>query len=331
MSPNRFPVVDERALLPAGRRWMRAWRDPAELPVVPPGCVHVFGVDGTFQVGAGQGRLRGDEPDFVAANWVSIVNMRHRRVTATVLVPSTDPASDFVVHAVFGCQATKAAAVAQQGLTNLQEELESIVRHEGRLRRFRHRYEVGEIDKFREHVTQELDEAYASAPPRIGGVMITFEGCHVPTPRELRRHRAQLRDTTWSGLEQAAQHRVEVDGVRHEEELLRTPEISEATAVARGDTTAGAAATRMFTERDQQTERLIAHVDDWVKADGGKRVPVDRRRLADALAARLGVSPVPDDVRDLVDDVDGAIATTGQFGRDRPPFRQPDLDDLDGA
>ena len=75
------------------------------------------------------------------------------------------------------------------------------------------------------------------------------------------------------------------------EDLLTTAELAEATAVARSERTADQVATRRFTDRDTQTERLIAQVKEWLGSDAAKRAPVDRRQLAEALFARLVDQP----------------------------------------
>lgn len=154
---------------------------------------------------------------------------------------------------------------------------------------------------------------------------ITFNGVVVETPTPLREHMAHLRDAQWTWEAQRIQHQMELDRVQHAEDLLKTPERSEAAAVARGDTTAGHAATRMFEERKVKTQQLIEQVEAWIAADGGKRAPIDRRHLAETLFERLTGVPVAAPLL-----LDNTLAhTNGATSRDDATPYIPSMDELD--
>jgi hypothetical protein len=287
MNAERFPVVDERPLLRPERRWFRPWRDPAQLPTLPPGCGYVFGVDGRYTPWPHAEHPRGTEPEFVQANAVSLVNSRERRITATTWVPCTDPADDFLVRVVFRCQVARADLVAVHGLTDLQAELDTHLRLDEQLMSLQHQFGVENISEARAAVTERLGRAYRQKPPAVPGMHIQFEGAHLSPPRALRNHYAELRETIWS-------QETELQRVKHAEELLKTPERADAAALARREITAKQAADRAFQERDTRIQRLVEQVQKWLDTDAGKRSPVDRRYFADALFHELTGQPAPE-------------------------------------
>jgi hypothetical protein len=184
--------------------------------------------------------------------------------------------------------------VAEQGLTDLHGDLGMRVSHEELLIALQHRFDIKHIDEVRRRVTASLSTAYRARPPTVEGMDITFEGVHVHTPRELRRHRAELRNTTWLREEEELREKFELKRVAHTEELLRSPQRAEATAIARKETTTQQAAQRQFQERDLQTQRLMEQVEAWINGDGAKRAPIDRRHLADELFRRLTDQSTPE-------------------------------------
>jgi hypothetical protein len=294
MSSERFPVVDERPLLRPERRWfLRSWRDPAQLPTLPPGCVYVFAVEGRYAPWPHTEHPRGTEPQFTQARSVSVVNTRYRRIVATTWVPSRDPADDFLVRAVFGCRVARPDIVAAHGLTGLQTDLDLCLRLEEQLIRLQHRFGVEEMSEARAAVAENLTTAYRQRPPAVPGMYIEFEGVHVCPPRALRDHYAGLRDTIWSWQTETLREAFELERVKHAEELLKSPERADAAALARQEITAKQAADRAFQERDTRTQRLIEQVQKWLDADGAKRAPIDRRYFADALFQQLTGQPAP--------------------------------------
>ena len=293
MRNERFPVVDERPLPPPERRWWRLRRNPALLPAVPPGCVLVLVIDGRYMAFPDPSRLRGTEPDFVWATWVSIVNVRYRRIVATTWVPTTDPADDFLIRAVFGCMVVQPDAVAHSGLTDLQGDLDIRLRLDEHLMGLQHRFGTEQIAEVRAAVTHDLVNAYQQRPPTVPGMDIRFEGVHVSPPRALREQHAELRDMVWSWHTEALREEIETRRVDHVAGLLRTPERAEAAAIAREERAAKDAADRAFQERGIRTQQLIDHVTEWMKTDSVKRAPVDRRYFADALFEQLTGKPAP--------------------------------------
>ncbi|MHA6627851.1 hypothetical protein ACU61A_20635 [Pseudonocardia sichuanensis] len=327
MNTDRFPVVDERPLLHPERRWLRGrWRDPAQLPVLPPGCVYVFTVDGRPETSQSAARLTGREPLLTDATSVSIVNLRERVITTTAFLPSTDAAVDFVVRVAFSCQVVDAAVVAQYGATDLPEGIATWLRHDSHLAGMRHQFDIEDVQSVRDRASVELASTYREDPPRAPGMRITFAGVDVLTPRELRRHKAELRNTLWSMIEEEHRHGAELKRVEHTKKLLSTPEMAEITAVVRQDSTAAQAAQRQFDARDAQTDRLIEQVREWVKADGSKRAPLDRRQIAEELFVRLTGSRLAPDPLPSVDVLQVVPDTNG---KPTPPFIPP-ASTLDG-
>jgi hypothetical protein len=285
---DRWPVVHEQPLLRAEMRWWRRYRNPDLLPMLQPGCVYVFAGNGRHEVCADAATLRGDEPMLVAASWLSVVCTRFRRLTVLTRVPAAaDPLAYFTLSITFRCSVIDPRPVAHAGLTDLHGELESQMRHKPELLAQWHKFPPDAIEQARTEIVGALDD-YTRLPPAATGMRITFMGADVSPSRALLRHQTQLRDIRWSHAEEMEQVQ------RLRDELLSSPEWTEATAVARKERTAEQVATRQFADRDTQTERLIAQVKEWLGSDAAKRAPVDRRRLAEALFARLVDHPNPE-------------------------------------
>jgi hypothetical protein len=322
MNPDHFPVIYERSLPRPERRWLVSpWRDPAQIPVLAPGCVYVFAVDGEYKERPGLVHPRGTDPEFVRATSVSMVNLRHRLIAATAWVPSKDPATDFIVQIMFRCQVAQAAVVAHYGLTDVRANLSMRVRLDTGLAPLRHEFGVNDIAALRQQVMEALDPAYRGAPPSVPGMWVTYEGLHVHTPSDLRKHWADMRELSWSIEEEKRR-------VEHTENLLRTPQRAEAAAIVRKETTTQQAAQRRFDERDRQTERLIEQVKAWIEGDGGKRAPIDRRWLAEELFRRLTDLPAPTDGEVTFE---YAQHTNGQADAAHDGPRIPPGDRLDGV
>lgn len=322
-APDQWPVVLERPLPRAETRWWRRYRNPDLLPMLLPGCVYVFAVGARHEVCTDAASLRGDEPMLVAASWLSVVSMRFRRFTVWTRVPTTEPMTDFAVGVSFGCTVANAGMVARNGLADLRGELENYVRNKPELHAYWYRYAPGEIADARAAILHSVNDYYAQTAAAVSGMYIKFEGTAVSPSRELMRHQIQLRDIKWS-------HTEEMERVKKvHDDLLNSPERAEATAVARHERTADQVATRQFTDRDTQTERLVAQVKEWLGSDAAKRAPVDRRQLVEALFARLidRPSPVPQRSTGLVEPPE---TTNGKPESDVLRHIAPDdLDDAD--
>lgn len=292
--PEGWPVLHEQPLFPAERRFLRRYRNLALLPPLKPGSVYVFAARGRYAKYDDAASLRADDPVLIDANSMSIVATRFRRIRVFVNLSTSEVATDLPVVVTFGCDVTDPREVARIGLNDLRGELESRVRHERSLTNLRHHISVDDIGAARNMICDALDDTYRTAPPLIHGIKIIYEGAQVKLSPELLRHLSQVRDVKWLEREHQIKHAVERRRVRDvERDLLSSAERSEATAVTREERTAAQTAARQFEERDTQTERLMAHVRDWLGSDAAKRAPVDRRQLVEALFARLINERVP--------------------------------------
>lgn len=285
---DQWPVVCERPLPRAEPRlWRGHHRNVDLLPMLRPGCVYVFAVAGRHEVCADAASLRGHEPMLTAANWLSVVSMRSRRYRVWTRIPTTEPMADLGVGITFRCTVADAGVVARNGLVDLRGELEHQVHRVPELNAYWHRFAPDEIPRARVEVLQTVNDHYTQSAPAVAGMDITFEGAVVAPSRELSCHQMRLRNIKWSHIE-------EMERVKKvHDDLLNSPERAEATAVARQERTADQVAARQFTDRDTQTERLVAQVKDWLGSDAAKRAPVDRRQLVEALFARLLDRPNP--------------------------------------
>jgi hypothetical protein len=295
MTPESFPVVDERPLLPPERRWFRRpWRDPALLPALLPGCVYVFATNSdTFTVCADPDDLRGTEPDFVNAKWASMVNTRYRQITTTAWIPGKEPPDDLVVTALFGCKVDNPVEAAKRGPVDLQQHLDTQFRLNKVLLEIQHRFSTEKIETARTMAPGLVRHVYKNDPPIMEGVRITLEGVYLHTPGELRHHYAEVRDTIWAREVEALRERYELDRVAHTEKLLTSAERAQAAAIARQETNTLRAADRAFQERADRTQHLVDQVEKWLDTDSGKRALIDRRHLAEELFAQLTGKRLP--------------------------------------
>lgn len=282
-----YPVVSEAVLPHPRRKWWREVRDPADLPILPPGCVYVFGVNGRFQQCLVEGRLRGTEPEFVEAQSVSVVDVRPRQVTANLLLPSASAETDFLVRVAFDCRVESAATVAGDNVTDLRGSLQAHLKQDPRILQFQHRYGIGEIDEVRRQVVAYLLAAYRQRPPAIDGMRVGLADITVLTPPTLRRHAGRMRDKRWEMEEQHVDHLAEEQRVAHNRKLISTAENAEAAAVARGQKTAGEAADRMFEDDRVRQERLHTAYTGFIEDGRLDRNLRHHRAIAEAGLANL--------------------------------------------
>lgn len=292
---ERYPVVEERPLGRPERRWFRGdRRELGQLPELRPGCVYVFGINGSYEQSSATTHLRGTEQELVDATSVSVVDVRPRQVTTHVTVPSASAATDFIVRVNFGCEVETATEIARQNLTDLRSELQAHLKQDPNILEFQHRFYPDEIEEVRRQILAYMLAAYRQRPPRIVGMRIWLQDVDVQTPRDLRRHATRIRDKRWGIEEQVVDHQAERHRVAHHEDMLSNAERAEAFAVSRGDMTADRAAERQFDQEEKRADRLHEELTKLVDSGAINRMPVQQLDLAEAAIAQLlGRPPQP--------------------------------------
>jgi hypothetical protein len=119
-----YPVLDEQALRPLGRRraFRPVWRNPADLPPLRNGAVYVFEYDGRYRDPYAR-RVNGSELHVIDATAVALIEIRDRLITVHRALSSARPGADLLLTVTFRCSVTNPAAVAQAGLTDLETML----------------------------------------------------------------------------------------------------------------------------------------------------------------------------------------------------------------
>ncbi|MBB5869598.1 hypothetical protein F4553_002977 [Allocatelliglobosispora scoriae] len=168
-----FPVLEEQILAPAPRSRLGVRRrDLDDLPVRRPGTTLVFDVDGAYRVRPVHGPLRPNEHHVVVATAVALVDMRPRTVEVEFPVASPDPAADFSARISFLCRVLDAAAVAQQGLSDLAPLLLGHLGQDQRMRWLATEFDATRMPEAARQVHRRIIAQLALAPPDIPGLAI---------------------------------------------------------------------------------------------------------------------------------------------------------------
>ena len=130
-----------------------------------------------------------------------------------------------------------------------------------------------------------------------------------------------MRDERWEQRYTTLKLGGERDSVDQMAELLANPGQAQALAVARGDATAGEAATRAFTERTEMRQNLQQLVSVLRETGHLDRIPVDAKPLVDSLTESITGQPASAQVpRQALD--------RGKASADEGPRYVVDEDDL---
>jgi hypothetical protein len=292
MTRQAFPVLSERGLKPVTRRFLRApRRDLEELPGVEPGTMLVFDVDGQYDA-VDRRHLSGTEPYVLDAVAVSLVDMRPKVLPVDVQVPSASPADDFVIRSHFHCVVTKAALVARAGLTDVIDPLRTYLKQDRTLLALGANFGVDQLAIMRDEATSRVGAYCEVRPPRVPGMDVTLATVEVFTPHDLRTQEKRMRDERWEQRYTSLKLGGERESVDQMAELLANPGQAQALAVARGDTTAGEAATHAFAERTDMRKNLQQLVEALRETGHLDRIPVDAKPLVDSLTESITGQPV---------------------------------------
>lgn len=287
-----YPVVDERALDPATRRWLGRSRDLTELPKHIPGTVPVFEVHDGYVAFQERRHLGRREDLVVNAISVSIVDMRPRTVTAQLHVPSRSAADEFVLLVDFQCQVEDPERVAETGLRDVTEPLRQYLRRDVGLMQLGVRYSVEDINTVREELSSRVDAYTRLRAPQVDGMTVVLGAVRVVTPKDLAGYERSLRDVRWQQNKELLEHA----GEDRNAERLRAyvdagPNALSALAAARGELDLQAAAVRGYQQAEDKRKQLI-EILKTMPEEEWHTIAVDSQRIVGALVDELiGTSP----------------------------------------
>jgi hypothetical protein len=292
-----YPVLTERSLARAPRKFLFRSRQIAELPESEPGAVYVFERGSEYTALTDRQHLAGNEDLVVNAVSVSLVSMRGCQISVPFRLPSSSAADDFTVIVEFHCQVVDPEHVAEHGWTDLRTPLRTYLKQNGALSAVVGAFSLDQITQVRQEVSA-LVEAYCRlSPPAFTGMRIGLSSVSVQTPSSLADHERNLRDQGWRHTiderEQAAEDRT---AARLNDYFSRGPEALSAIAAAKNQLNLAEAADRAHTERAQKEQNLIKLLE--VLPEGAlDTIAVDAHRLYEAvLDSALPSRPVRGDL-----------------------------------
>jgi hypothetical protein len=278
-----YPVIEEKPLARANRRWLARARELAELPVQRPGTVLVFEVGSGYLAFTERRHLVGREELVVNAISVSLVDVRRRSLTVQLSVPSSDPADEFIILVDFNCEVVEPEAVAAAGLRDLPGVLRHYLRQDAALSQLASTRSVEQINEVRLDVSARIEAYYRLRAPRIPGMSVELLNMRVVTPRDLAEHDRKMRDERWRQRHEGLEHEGED---RYATRMRRYFE-GGATAVAglaaaRGELDLNQATQREYEAMQSKRQELIKLWESLPEAYQDT-VAVDAQRIVDSV------------------------------------------------
>ncbi|MDH6123510.1 hypothetical protein [Kitasatospora sp. GP82] len=220
-----YPVVEQRPLAdppkrgPFGLGTRR--RSPEELPLVAGHEVLVYRVAGRQVLDTGRRRL--DDEQLVAADHVSVVDLRRNApVTVQLSIPSAE-AAEFTVEVTFLCSVIDPAVVVTEGQDDAQRSLLAYLRRHKRFFELGLDYRIGQITTVRRNVNAQVMAYTAEVPPHIPGLVVSLASVEVLEPDELigfqRQRRDQDRTNVLAYEKQQQNHTLDVQRQQQDQEI----------------------------------------------------------------------------------------------------------------
>jgi hypothetical protein len=282
-----YPIIEERPLDPAVRRWLGRSRPLDDLPRPVPGTIPVFEVQDGY-VAFHERRHLGCREDLVVnAISVSIVDLRARTVTVHLPIPSRSAADEFALLVDFRCEVRDPELVAAAGLRDMIGPLLHYLRRDVTLTQLGVQYSVEDINVVREKLSSRVDAYTRLRAPHVNGMAVDLAGVRVVTPRDLIDHERGMRDERWKqdkeGLADLGEDR---KVVRLRTYLEQGPAAVAGLAAARDQLDFTAAVNREYEmvadQRKQAIELLKAMPEDQWDC-----VPVDTQAILGTLVEQL--------------------------------------------
>lgn len=278
-----YPIVEERTLARANRRWLARARDLSELPALRPGSVLVFEVGSGYVAFTERRHLVGREELVVDAVAVSLVDVRPRTVTVQQAIPSGNPADDFIVLVDFGCRVHDPEDVVAAGLHDMSATLRHYLRQDASLGRLGARRSIEQINEVRVEVSARVEAYYRLRAPRIPGMWVELLDTRVVTPKDLAVHERRMRDERWRQRHEVLEHEGEDRNAdRFRRYFDGGPTSLASIAAARGELDLGQATEHAYAALRSKREDLIKLWESLPEAYRDT-VAVDAQRIVDSV------------------------------------------------
>lgn len=317
-----FPVLQEKALPYIPRRLFKgARRDLSELPQLGPGSVLVFRHGARYEAFREDKHLTGAEEAVVDATAVFLVDVRTRRFTIWVPLPSASPADDFTVRVSFNARVVDPQKAAAEGPINVKNFLTAYLEQDARLSKLGSSHPVEAIDTVRDLVVSRIQAYCEINPIDLPALAIGLASAKVLTPRELRDYervkRDEIRNQTIKQLQAAGE---DARIARIKALIEEGPGALTALGVERGETSVNQAIENAREDEQRREEKIAEVLRIFEKTGALDYVDVDPTQMVNAYLEKLTGQPVQKAKR-------GAVRGTSQ---DREALeRGIDEDDLD--
>lgn len=279
-----YPIIEERPLPPAERRFLRSRRDLGQLPDKPPGAVLVFEVAGGHYAFTERRHLKGSEDELVEAISASVVDVRTSPVIVGLRLPSADLAHDFPLQVTFTCTVTAPEKIVKQGLTDVAAVLARHLAGDAELLSMGMRRPIEAVHELRPQVVARVKAYLDVLPAEIDGMEVRLSAVDLLLPDDVRGHARDLRTVRRQGEVAELLHALENKDVARIEEILgRGTSAGLALAISRGHIPIGDAVTIQRESDDQRA----AYLHDMIKAmpEGSLDfLPLNTRVLIEELA-----------------------------------------------
>ncbi|WP_155369055.1 hypothetical protein [Catellatospora vulcania] len=284
----QFPVLEERSLGRAESRLFRpAKRRLSDLPARPPGSVYVFQVGQRYKLYQDGAHLRGTEGDLVDAMSVSVVQTRPLEIAADLAIPSASAADDFTVRSWFWCEVTSPTTVAERGLRDVPAQLVNFLRRDVGMQKLGTSVSINDINEMRVRADARVRAFCEVRQLEIPGMSVQLTSVEVLTPDTLRSHHTKMRDTVWAAEISGALSQHEDSEIQRLAAYLGQPEYAAALATVRDKMNLAQIVEGAYADRRTRDANILELLKLLEKNGQLDRIPVDGRRLVDALSNRV--------------------------------------------
>ncbi|WP_426403822.1 hypothetical protein ACN9M0_16495 [Streptomyces sp. R-07] len=275
-----YPVIAEHILATVQGTWWSRRRRREDVPILPPGAVHVFRVGGNYRAYPEGMVFDPSHPDVLDASSVSLVDTRARLVDVERSLPSLSEADNFTMRASFTCQVNDPAVIARQGIIDVTVPLLAYLMGDSDLPRVSAGHRVEEVNAVRIEVSRRMAAYSAIVPPRVAGMSIEFVNAEVHASDDLRDWEQKLRDERRSWELQRGQRDFETqDALRIAELLSQGSDHVDAFGIARKEFDVTDVAARIHRNTDEESARRD-------KTETAERVHAHTLETADAQMRR---------------------------------------------
>ncbi|MEU7478621.1 hypothetical protein AB0A63_21725 [Lentzea sp. NPDC042327] len=258
-----------------------------------PGTVLVFEVGGRYEAFTERRHLTGAEEAVLEAVTVSVVDMGPRLVTVELPIPSSNPGNDFYVRVRFVCAVTNPETVVARRLTNVAAVLSEHLRRDRKLLELGVGRDIDQLNEVRSQAHARVTAYCTLEPPRIPGLTADLSTVDVLTPGELRSHGKKVQALSWEQQLEA----LSLSGQKASTEFLyelisRGPEMADALALNRGETTASQVADQIRNDRHRHDQNLLTVLQQLSENNALNRIGYDPVELINQVTrSQLGIQP----------------------------------------